>query len=255
MRDLTEGKTGSEEVRVTFSADTLMQSGFNPLVEGSTTGELQNVEPDYALAPGKSAVYQVEFTVPNDWKGTRKVTVLASDATVAASDKGIVASSEDVLTAMSDELYAQAEEVYPYDADWADDVAPYDNLDVIEFEDELFYDAPIQVPTDGGGVANADGSQGTEGGTGVTTEVTRQATPRTADGSARRSSAGSAFRAESASRRRRRSPRSRTTSARSVRTECSSCRTILRRSSTGCLCRRCGASDAACPPSCGPCAS
>ena len=41
----------------------------------------------------------------------------------------------------------------------------------------------------------------------------------------------------------------------SVRTECSSCRTILRRSSTGCLCRRCGASDAACPPSCGPCAS
>ena len=190
MRDLTAGKTGSEEVRVTFNADTLMQSGFNPLKEGSTTGELQNVEPDYALAPGKSAVYQVEFTVPNDWKGTRKVTVLASDATVAASDKGIVASSEDVLTAMSDELYAQAEEVYPYDADWADDVAPYDNLDVIELEEEEFYDAPIQVPTNDGGVANADGS-GTDGGSGTgsgtgsgsATGTDRQALPRTADAS------------------------------------------------------------------------
>ena len=187
MRDLTAGTTGSEEVRVTFDAATLMQSAFNPLVEGSTIGELQNVEPDYSLAPGKSAVYQVEFTVPNDWKGTKKVTVLASDATVADSDRGIVAASEDLLTAMSedgygDDLYAQAEEVYAYDFEWPDEEAPYDNLDVIEFEDEPFYDAPIQVPTDGGGVANADGSQGTEGGTGAATGVTRQATPRTADG-------------------------------------------------------------------------
>ena len=93
---------------------------------------------------------------------------------------------------MSDELYAQAEEVYPYDADWADDVAPYDNLAVIELEEEVFYDAPIQVPTNDGGVANADGSQGTgtaagntSGGTtgGTSTGTERQTLPRTADAS------------------------------------------------------------------------
>jgi hypothetical protein len=179
MRDLTAGQTGSEEVRVTFGKDNLMESGFNPLVEGSTTGELQNVEPDYSLAPGKSAVYQVEFTVPNDWKGTRKVTVLASDATVADSDRGIVAADEDVLFAMGDDVYAQAEEVYAYDSDWPDDNAPYDNLDVIELEIDEFYDAPIQVPTDDGGVANAGGNQAAGNASGAT----RETLPRTADGS------------------------------------------------------------------------
>ena len=69
--------------------------------------------------------------------------------------------------------------------------------------------------------------------------------PHTESASAPRFSAGSASRAASVSRPRRRSPKLRTTSARNAPTVCSSCRTIRRKYSPHCPCRRSGAWDAA----------
>lgn len=175
MRDLTAGVTYDEEVQVTFNKETLLESGYNPAVEGSTTGELQNVESDWSLAPGRCAQYQVEFTVPKDWKGSHRVTVLASNALVADSDSAVVPMAALAAMAEGDEgsdmgLVAQAEEVIPYDADWSDDLAPWDELDVTPDEElEALEDAPMQTE-DGGAPAPADGGS-------------REVLPRTGDSS------------------------------------------------------------------------
>ena len=175
MRDLTAGVTYDEEVQVTFSKETLLESGYNPAVEGSTTGELQNVEPDWSLAPGRCAQYQVEFTIPKDWKGSHRVTVLASNALVADSDSAVIPMAALAAMAEGDEdfdmdLVAQAEEVIPYDADWSDDLAPWDELDVTPDEElEALDDAPMQTE-DGSAPAPADGGS-------------REVLPRTGDSS------------------------------------------------------------------------
>lgn len=187
LRDLTTRTTGREQVNVVFTKSTLVESGYNPAKKGGAPGELQNVLTDardpnlVLLAPGKSAVFLVEFTVPDDWTGTRKVTVLASYAKVASSDSDLLAMSEDAgIGAMSeDDLTAMADEnIYAYDEDWPDDEAPYDDLDIIADDFDELDDAPIQVPADGGNgddgsLVNVDGTQ----------TAARQALPRTADGS------------------------------------------------------------------------
>lgn len=68
--------------QVTFGKDTIQESAYNRSDDG---GGLSNLEDDYALAPGKTSVYAVTVTVPNDWTaGEKKVLFVASEGVVAA---------------------------------------------------------------------------------------------------------------------------------------------------------------------------
>ncbi len=53
--------------QLAFNKDTLQESTYNPAQEG--TDQLQGVEPDYALAPGKISLYKVTMTIPSTWLG------------------------------------------------------------------------------------------------------------------------------------------------------------------------------------------
>lgn len=67
--------------RVTFGLDNTLESTYNRM---GPDGELMGLEPDYALAPGKTSVYAVTVTVPKDWpSGDKKVLFVTSDGTVA----------------------------------------------------------------------------------------------------------------------------------------------------------------------------
>lgn len=79
--------------QMTFSKSTLVESHYNPVVDG----EFQNVEPDFALAPGKSAIYKVFVTVPKDWEGEKYVSFLAEDPIVAEGGGFTSSADEDVV--------------------------------------------------------------------------------------------------------------------------------------------------------------
>lgn len=67
--------------RVAFGRDTIQESTYNRM---GSDGELMGLEPDYALAPGKTSVCAVSVTVPKDWpSGDKKVLFVTSDGTVA----------------------------------------------------------------------------------------------------------------------------------------------------------------------------
>lgn len=64
-----------------FSVDTIRESTYN---QSDGQGGYTNVEPDYALAPGKTSVYAVTVTVPSDWpSGEKKVLFVATDGQLA----------------------------------------------------------------------------------------------------------------------------------------------------------------------------
>ena len=57
--------------------ETLLESHFNP--RNSDTGELENVEVDFTLAPGKRSVYSIRMPIPEDWEeGVKYVSLVAS---------------------------------------------------------------------------------------------------------------------------------------------------------------------------------
>ncbi|MBQ9041372.1 MAG: carboxypeptidase regulatory-like domain-containing protein [Eggerthellaceae bacterium] len=59
-----------------FSEDNTLESSWNPRGDD---GKLQNVEYDWALAPGMSARYYAEYvTIPDDWEGDKEVEVFIS---------------------------------------------------------------------------------------------------------------------------------------------------------------------------------
>lgn len=77
--------------RVTFSQDTTLESTYNRM---GPDGKLTRLEPDYALAPGKTSVYAVTVTVPKDWpSGDKKVLFVTSDGTVV-QDYAVSAQAE-----------------------------------------------------------------------------------------------------------------------------------------------------------------
>ena len=72
------------ESTIAFSADTICESNYN---QSDGQGGYTNVEPDYALAPGKTSVYAVTVTVPSDWpSGDKKVLFVATDGQIAPED-------------------------------------------------------------------------------------------------------------------------------------------------------------------------
>ena len=78
--------------KLVFSKDTLRESNYNP----SQDGKLQDVEDDYALAPGKTSVYRISLTIPQSWSGTKSVCVKSTDVVMAPVN---VASGSAVKTA------------------------------------------------------------------------------------------------------------------------------------------------------------
>ena len=81
-------------VAITFNKDTLQESAYNPK---GVDGKLQDIEDDYALAPGKKSVYAVTVRIPESWAGEKKVTFAASDAKRADTyrDGELVAEAAD----------------------------------------------------------------------------------------------------------------------------------------------------------------
>ena len=63
--------------RLEIGQETLLESHFNP--RSSETGELENVEVDFTLAPGKRSMYEVRIPIPKDWEaGDKFVSLVAS---------------------------------------------------------------------------------------------------------------------------------------------------------------------------------
>ncbi len=67
-------------VKLEFSEDTLLESTWNP---ADKDGNIQNVEPDYALAPGKRSLYRIEVPIPKDWEHAKVVSFIADQPTIA----------------------------------------------------------------------------------------------------------------------------------------------------------------------------
>lgn len=88
---LNEEATGYERVpgasaQVTFGEDTILESTYN---RRDADGNLMGLEPDYALAPGKTSVYAVTVKVPDDWaSGEKKVLFVANGGVLAAELTG-----------------------------------------------------------------------------------------------------------------------------------------------------------------------
>ncbi len=80
--------------KITFSEKTLLESCWNPVEDG----EMQNIEDDYSLAPGKRGVYKVVVKIPEDWgedgEDEKWVSFVAREPEMAEGG-GLVAMSED----------------------------------------------------------------------------------------------------------------------------------------------------------------
>ena len=65
-------------IRLDFGEDTMVASEWNPPNEDGT---LQNVEDDWALAPGTtSRYYAASVTIPEDWEGPKQLEVYVTAA-------------------------------------------------------------------------------------------------------------------------------------------------------------------------------
>ena len=149
-----KGAAVSSKATVTFSKDSIVQSSWNPVDDA---GVMQNVEPDYSLAPGATSVYRVAITVPDGWSGTKTVAITASDA--------VAVQSSAVPTRLA-KLSTRA--VNDYDEWYIDyttvlDTYPTDELLIPagdEVDSDELEDAPITILEPQGPDAGGDGGSG-----------------------------------------------------------------------------------------------
>lgn len=183
------GKSPVSSAKLVFSKSSLCESGFNPADGGS----LKDVEPDYALAPGKTSVYEVEITIPKDWKDQKRVSISAADAVMASS----TAKTQGALSGQADlEELAQSVEEYiigtgdqgsrDYYEEFDDDSgrAPFDVLDVwyadsYDNEDEEEYEDSPLVEVEEDASEKEDDKKGAASHTSKTSQ--RSVTPATGD--------------------------------------------------------------------------
>jgi hypothetical protein len=91
VREAGGAAIGTIELR--FSETTLLESEWNPRGED---GKLQNVEPDYSLAPGRAARYFTpSVTIPESWEGKKQLEVTISDYIEARETNTLTVQSED----------------------------------------------------------------------------------------------------------------------------------------------------------------
>jgi hypothetical protein len=148
-------RTSLADVKLTFSKDTLVESGYNP---ADDKGALLNVEDDYTLAPGKTSVYQIKFIIPGTWKGEKSVSVLAKDAVVSPSGSGSLSTHSLSPQAEGDDYSFDDSDAVEYlvgdsDGDFGDEGMPFDLVDAriednldeyVEGYDDLLEDAPVE---------------------------------------------------------------------------------------------------------------
>ena len=76
---------------LTFDENSLQASSYNP---ADDEGKPTDIEPDYALAPGKRSVYRVEVNIPEDWAGVCFISFNATKP-VMAEGGGLAAMDDD----------------------------------------------------------------------------------------------------------------------------------------------------------------
>ena len=193
-------KDVADRAKVVPSKDNLVESCFNPKDD---KGNLQNVEEDYALAPGASAVYHVRLTIPKGWGGEKRVSITAEEAVVApVKTSGVKAMADDMYD--FDDSNAIEYIVGTDEGDYGEEGEPF-SIVSIWYEDDLDNNADgydyeivdVPIATVGGESSSGDGSKGSgsdgskgngsssgggnNGSSGVTASTTRMATPSTAD--------------------------------------------------------------------------
>ena len=151
---------------LTFSKDSLRESTFN---ESDGKGNLQGVESDYALAPGKTQVHRVSIAIPADWHGEKKV------AFQARSPKEVTSGG---LYNQADEDEWNEGEVLEYVAEPVE--VTMDSLWTLEDETdwEDLNDAPVEV------LAIDNGTGGTPATNAAEKTRAKPRLPQTADPSA-----------------------------------------------------------------------
>ncbi len=86
------GKDSIGTINLVFSKDTLLESEWNPRTE---SGELANVEDDYALAPGMTSLYYAEHVlIPETWEGSKELEISVIGVR-AVNSNGLLAQPED----------------------------------------------------------------------------------------------------------------------------------------------------------------
>ena len=178
---------------VPFSKDTICESAWNPKDED---GNIQGLEPDCALAPGKTSVYLAEIVIPAYWESGRKEVIF-------------VARNSTVVSGMEGQAEGEESLVLEYSVEPGNVTVTMDMLVIEEPHQESasFGDAPVTVfgggggspfgsgddtgggstPSSGGGTAAASGavgsgtsgSSGASGGSGSTGR--RNVLPQTGD--------------------------------------------------------------------------
>ncbi|MBP3894500.1 MAG: hypothetical protein J6D34_10745 [Atopobiaceae bacterium] len=155
----------SASASVTFSKDTIQESNWNPMVNGKLT----NVEPDYALAPGKTSVHAVTVKIPADWQGEKKVLFVASEPVKA--DDGLTPQAD------GEQLVEVEFSIEPGDYQVIQSrMAPEDDyemryMDTLQVEpaseEETYWQSPVTViennGTKNGGISGGGGGKGGKG--------------------------------------------------------------------------------------------
>ena len=77
--------------KLTFDENSLQASSYNP---ADDEGKPTDIEPDYALPPGKRSIYRVEVDIPEDWAGVCFISFNATDP-VMAEGGGLAAMDDD----------------------------------------------------------------------------------------------------------------------------------------------------------------
>ncbi len=73
-------KAVGDPFELAFTEETLLESPYNPKDD---EGNFVDVEPDFALPPGKSSVYRVVVNIPEEWEGVKWISFNAFDPEMA----------------------------------------------------------------------------------------------------------------------------------------------------------------------------
>ena len=175
--------------RLEIGKDTLLESHFNP--KDSNTGELEDVEVDFTLAPGKRSVYKVQIPIPEDWdEGSKFVSLVASvNKETDVAEGGSLSAMAEGDDIVYQEFGLEPGTYRPYLQRSTPDVDENrTHMDVITVNagssmDSSLADAPLTFWTDGSGYDPYQQGGSAGGSTGGTTNATRSgtATPRTGD--------------------------------------------------------------------------
>ena len=175
-----------KSAQVIFDKDSLVESIWNPRQEDGT---LEGAEKyDYWLAPGRSAVYRTDFTIPKDWDGEREIVVRINTMQLKENVRKVPAfeidTQADEMTALAD---ATVTREAPIDYISILKEEPYDRLSCGIEDYQMDYQdlnpAPIRIrAAKTGSDTKAGASTGTGAGTNTASGTgSRSAVPSTGD--------------------------------------------------------------------------